>query len=176
MTPPVAPPPASDPAAEPAEPERGYIGFGPSITGDSLINFALVLDGGVKLSDLPLWARGTAAFGEAVDISGEGAFGRAAIGVEGRACISEGVCGFLDLEAGYQTQHWEPTEYRTERTSEHHHGWVVAGRAGVDLGGEHVRLRIGIELSRYRDTFHDVGTPITWIDGGGVSLALVYRI
>jgi len=124
----------------------------------------------VKLPDLPLWVRAAAALGSSFDFEGGGPLRRGGIGVEGRACSSRAACGFLDFEVGYQTEVWESSEWPTE----HHHGAVVAGRAGFDVGGS-VRFRAALEIFRYRHATDSMTSSPEWEGGGSISIGLAYQ-
>jgi len=149
--------------------EHGYLGGGFALSVDHFFNATLGIEGGWKLGDLPLWVRGDAERGGTGDFEGTGPFRRGRLGLETRTG-GPGLCAVGSFEAGYQTQVWAATD----ETTEHHHGAIVTGRVGLDAGGEHLRFRLALEISRYHHV-SDV-LPTEWAGGAGLSMGLVYRL
>jgi hypothetical protein len=164
------PPPPPAPAAPPQHVDPAYITGGILMTVDHLLNAAWLLDGGVRLGDLPIAIHASAAKGGSLDADNAGDFWRLMAGVELRSSAGEGNYGFLDLDLGYQHQTWNPHD---EFEAEEHRGALAAARVGYDAGGEHIRVRATFELYKYHREFVDEMT--TWDTGGGFTLAAGYR-
>jgi hypothetical protein len=168
------PQPLPPPPLPPAPQEHGFIGGGFLLgaTG-SFINAALAVEGGLKLASAPLWIHGFLAKGSSFDFEGGGDLTRGLIGLETRGCSSHGVCGFIAVDVGYQTQVWNSLDEMTE----HHSGMLIGPRAGLDAGGERVRFRFAFEVLRYDhhvDTLN--GEANGWGTSGGFTMTLVYRL
>lgn len=171
----VAQPGVEEPPAPPAPPaprgfvDRGYVSGGLLMTVDHFLNVAWLLDGGVRLAELPIAIHASGARGGALDADSGGEFWRVMAGVELRLSPAHRGYAFLDMDLGYQHQTWgdDPSE------SEVHRGALAAARFGYDGGGEHVRFRATVELYKYHREFVDEMT--TWDTGGGFTLASAYR-
>ncbi len=167
------PPPPSPPSTMPAK-DHGYLGGGALLGfgGGELFQQAFVLEGGLRLGTLPVYAHASGASGGGGDFENTGDFFRALAGLELRQCSGgDGACLVLAMDVGFQTQVYpgDPGEM-----DEHHHGFVGVSRIGVDTGGEHVRFRATVELSQWHDR-SDVAKP-TWQLGVGTSFGLAYRL
>jgi hypothetical protein len=167
---PESPPPPPSPPPAAVHVDHAYVGAGPALGVAAFFTVAMMLEGGVKLPDLPLWVRGAVAAGSSFDFEGGGPLRRGGIGLEGRACSGRVVCGFLDFEVGYQTEVWESSDDPTE----HHHGAIVGGRAGLDVGAS-VRFRAALEIFRYRHASDVMGSSVDWEGGGSISIGLAYQ-
>jgi hypothetical protein len=166
------PPPPPPSAAPPAPVDRAYVSGGLLVTVDHFLNAAWMLDGGVRLGELPIAIHASGAKGGALDADNGGEFWRVMAGVELRSSAAARPRGyaFLDLDLGYQHQTWNPND---EIESEVHRGTLAGARVGYDGGGEHLRVRATFELYRYHREFVDEMT--TWDSGGGFTLAAGYR-
>jgi hypothetical protein len=163
------PPP---PPARPTPPEfvdRVYVTGGLLLTVDHFLNAAWLLDGGVRLSDLPIAIHANAATGGSLDADNGGDFWRVMAGVELRSSTGAAGYAFLDMDLGYQHQTWsdDPSEHEV------HRGPLAGARIGYDAGGEHIRVRATFELYKYHREF--VNEMTTWDSGGGFTLAAGYR-
>src|SRR5688572_15554679 len=158
-------------AAEP-EVDRAYVGGGAGLAYDHFFNAFLGVEGAVRIGSLPLWARGSLAWGGAGDFAGGGDFRQVRAGLEAHRCSSRAACFVVGLDAGMQWQTWSDDIDMTE----HHEGWLVGGRAGIDAGGESLRFRLSVELYRYARTSDVAALPDAATRGGGLSLAIVHRL
>ena len=167
---PPAPPP---PPATPAFVDHAYVAGGTLLTVDHFLNAAWMVDGGVRLGDLPLAIHASAATGGSLDADNGGDFWRVTAGIEARSHAMGYGYTFLDLDLGYQHQTWgDPDPVANE--FEVHRGGLAIARVGYDVGGDHVRFRAAFELYKYHREFVDEMT--TWDTGGGFTLGLAYRI
>jgi hypothetical protein len=164
---PPAPPP---PPAPPAFIDHAYVNGGLMFTVDHFLNAAWLVDGGVRLGDLPIAIHASAATGGSLDADNGGDFWRFMAGVELRSSAGARGYTFLDLDLGYQHQTWNPHD---EFEAEVHRGSLACARIGYDGGGEHIRVRAAFELYKYHREFVDEMT--TWDTGGGFTLAAGYR-
>ena len=141
------------------------------VGADRFAHAALTLEGGVKVPNTPLWIHGMAATGNATDFEGGGPYNRVLAGIETRSCSSIYLCLSLDLDAGYQTLTWsgDPGD-----ADEHYEGMALAGRIGIDTGGEHVRFRAALEIVTVHD--HSNVTPLAWDSGAGLALGIAYQM
>jgi len=151
----------AQPASEVQE-ERGFVGGGMGLGADTFLNGSFVLEGARKIPHQPLWLRGSAAVGGSLDAEGSGNYLRGLVGLETRSCRSTGgVCGFIDLDAGYQAE------------DKLHHGVVAGPAVGFDAGDEHLRYRFALELHGY----HDDDQPMsTWMLAPGFTMTVAYRL
>jgi hypothetical protein len=165
------PPPPPAPAEPPPFVDHPTLAGGTHVSLDHFLNGALMLEGMIPLPRLPIAIHASASTGGSVDADNGGDFWRMTVGVEARQCSDVGNCTFVGLDLGFQHQTWaddDPSE------SEEHQGPVIAGRIGVDVGGEHVRFRGAFEIYRYRREFVDQMTTTQY--GGGFTMALAYRL
>jgi len=164
------PPTPPPPVTKPPPVDRAYVTGGLLLTVDHFLNAAWLLDGGVRLADLPIAIHANAAKGGSLDADNGGDFWRLMAGVELRSSMTPGGYAFLDLDLGYQHQTWNPHD---DFEAEEHRGALAGARIGYDTGGEHIRVRATFELYKYHREFVDEMT--TWDTGGGFTLAAGYR-
>jgi hypothetical protein len=107
-----------------------------------------------------------------MDFEGGGDFLRGLVGVETRSCFVPGACVVLGLDAGTQRATWSSGD--ESDPEEHHRGTVLAGRIGIDAGGDRVRFRGGMEVLRVRNSSNVTETE--WTGGIGFSVGLAYRL
>jgi hypothetical protein len=155
----------------PPPPPVGFVGVGLTVTGDRYLNGAYLLEGGLKIPQVPLWGRGLAGRGGSIESDWGGDFTKLMLGVEARTCTrSYGACAFVGVDVGYQEQ------LVTGNSDEHfHEGWVVGTRWGGSVGGR-IRFRPAVDVYWYRD--EDVSDPedgVRWRRGCGITLAVVYE-
>lgn len=115
--------------------------------------------------------------GGAMDFEGNGDYLRGLVGVETRGCSTAGgLCGFVDLDAGYQYQTWDNDEAMDR---ERHHGLILGPSFGLDAGGEHTRFRLALELRGYHHTGeypNSTDTEANWQLSAGLVATVVYRL
>jgi hypothetical protein len=151
--------------------DSGFLGAGVVVGVDRFIHAAVTLEGGIKLPDVPLWVHAVAATGGAGDFEGGGPYKRLLGGIETRSCSSIYLCLSLDLDAGYQSVTWVGD---TGDPDEHYKGMALAGRIGIDTGGEHVRFRAALEIITVHDR-SNVTSP-AWDSGAGLAIGLAYQM
>ena len=168
-------PPRPHVAAPEVQEERGFVGGGMGLGADIFLNGSFVLEGARKIPHQPLWVRGSAAAGGSLDVEGSGHYLRGLVGLETRACRSSGgVCGFVDLDAGFQGQTWHGNEPEDDEV---HHGFVGGPAIGFDAGDEHVRYRFALELHGYRDDDRAMSTlRDDWVFAPGFTMTVAYRL
>jgi hypothetical protein len=155
--------------------DRGYLGGGAGLALDHFFNSYLDLEGAVRVASLPLWIRGNAAAGNAFDFQGGGSFRRLRIGLETRTCTGGGGgCLIVGFDAGHQTQTW--SDDSDDLMDEHHAGWVLGPRFGLDAGGDSIRFRLALDVYKYLRTSDVDGVADASQGGVGLSLALVHRM
>jgi hypothetical protein len=165
---------SDEPPRPPAPPvpapriDRAFLGTGLMLGLDHFIDGAMLLEGGVRLGTWPVWAHAIGAAGGAMDFEGTGEFRRAVAGIEVRPGAG---AGFIDLDAGYQSQTWSDGDVMDD---EHHHGPLLQARFGVDVGGENLRVRAALELGEYHR--HSDVEPTAWTRSFGAVLVLAYRM
>lgn len=164
-------PAISAPTIKPPDSERGFVGGGVMLGGDHFFNAAWVVEGAIRIPNTPLWARGQGATGGTGDFEGTGDFKRGMVGIEGRSCATQGLCGYLGLDVGYQTQTWNGDEM-----TEHHEGLLVGPRGGLDVGGETVRFRLGLQLYKYHHHDDFAGSQPAWQGGGDLTMMVAVRL
>lgn len=83
--------------------KSGYVGLGVELGGQRDIKAGSMIDGGLQLSDTPLYIHARYAHGIS---GGNGSYDQVRVGLEARACSrSEWFCGFTGLDIGYQKDH-----------------------------------------------------------------------
>jgi hypothetical protein len=137
---------------------------------DHFLNFAWLVEGGVRVPGTPIALRVSGAKGGSIDADNGGDMWRATAGLEVRSCVGCYASMLLGVDAGYQHQTWG--QYPETET---HRGPLVGGHIGVDAGTYHFRARAAFELYSYRREF--VEQDMTeWQPGVGFTAALGYRI
>jgi len=169
---------ASTAHADPAPEATRYLQTSVLVGGAAPVvgpNALLAVDGGYRLGSSPLWFHAVAAYGPAADDQGTGSDEHLRVGVEARACRRDGLaCAMVGLDAGAQQGVWRSSDAdRTETVT----SVVVVPRIGVDAGGEHIRVRAGLELAEgiaRNETVHMAGTDTTSTGSGptGIELGL----
>ncbi|MEO7095395.1 MAG: hypothetical protein ABI175_19215 [Polyangiales bacterium] len=164
------PPPPSPPSAL-EEIDRGFVAGGVLVGGDNFLHGAFTAEGGIRIARAPVWLHVAAMKGNAFDFAGGGDYERFTGGVEERGCSSPGACLVLGFDVGIQRSTWMSVD---EDPVEHHHGPIVAGKLGLDAGGDHVRFRAILEIVAERDASNVA--PTEWHAGLGLGLGLAYRL
>ena len=155
----------------PTEPTT-YLQIGAMIGGENAGDYwAGTLDAGLRLGHTPLWAHGQIAIGDAVNRDGqygggtdEGVYRSLRGGLELRGAVP-GTHGWLGGYAGVDVG-YHSLDVTEANMSVHASSAVVVLRGGLDLGGEHVRVRPGFEV-----------TPLASAGGEGfvVNTAVAYQ-
>ncbi|HSN30228.1 MAG TPA: hypothetical protein VLT45_28265 [Kofleriaceae bacterium] len=161
------PPPDAPAAPSPPSPASpGFVGAGVVIGAGHLLHAAWGLEGAVAIPGTDLFVRVAGQRGGALDFEGTGSFWRAGAGVELHAGV-----WLLGVDAGYQHETW--TDSDPMGTSETHYGLVVGPRAGLDVGGERVRVRASLALFEYHHASNVA--PTRWEGALDLALGLAYR-
>jgi hypothetical protein len=162
-----------------AEPDRYVVGAG--VMGGEP-GMALALEAGMRLGSTPLFAHALVAHGGSEaranytltywDIDGSLLHARA--GLEARGCRSSAFCGFVGIDGGYQSAvYFESDESMI--VDQRDQGPIIHSRAGLDLGGEHLRFRVSLDFQeRYgsASTYHQDQWDDVWLG----SAMLAYRM
>ncbi len=107
------------------------------------LNALVAVQGGYRLWH-NLWLHGEAGYGHAQDDQGGGSNMQLHAGLESRPCIVRGiVCAVVGADLGYAQGSWVSDLARDQMESVS--ALVAVPRLGLDLGGDHVRVRLGIE-------------------------------
>ena len=138
--------PSTEPKSEPKvdRVQTGYIASGVMLAADQGLVGAVMIEGGHRLGDGPLWLhveaeRGAAGGVDEPTYRGNYAAGRA--GVEARSCVLDGVlCGMAGLDLGVRH-----VDYMAEYDQANDTGAIVVPRIGLDVGSKHLRLRPGLD-------------------------------
>lgn len=126
-------------AAAPAP--QAYVSVGGMAGMDGFLSAQVAAEAGYHLNGA-LWLHGLAATGGVGDDQGSGPVSQARGGVEARTCRASGIaCAYAGLDVGYQNMSWESHDGMVE----HHSDAIANLRVGVDVGGQHVRVRSGLE-------------------------------
>ena len=160
------PPPPSAPFVE-----RGFFGGGAAWSVGKFFQQALAIEGGVRVTDLPLWVHGLAAFGNGGDFDRGGTSWRTVAGLELRQCSSAGgACLLLGIDLGFQSERWSVPGGMDEI----HRGFFGASRIGIDTGGKHVRFRAEVGLTQFDD--HSNVAITKWDLSFATSVGVAYRL
>lgn len=160
-------------AAPQGAPET-YVAVGAMLGMDELLDGQVAVDGGYHLRG-SLWAHALVGTGIVGDDQGGGPVHQGRFGIEARRCTAPKglLCGYTGVDLGYQTATWHSNEGNS--MDEHHDDAIGVVRAGLDIGGDHVRVRPGVELYDLlvgSDTYsHAPGM----IMGLNATLAVAYR-
>jgi hypothetical protein len=167
------PPPSPPPAATAPRAERYGIGLGLVLGGGGPRSWrygAWTLEAGVAILREPVRVRVrgfTNLAGGTLESDGSGEFKRYGGGVEVRYCTaSDGLCGFADVDAGYQALTLEDDAGRLVRADR---GLLVGPRLGIEAGGA-LRFRAAVEVYRQR-TSEAVGSFTI----GGLALGAMFQ-
>jgi hypothetical protein len=107
------------------------------------LNALVAVQGGYRLWH-GLWLHGEAGYGHAQDDQGGGNNMELHAGLESRPCIARGiVCAVVGADLGYAHGAW--VSDRAQDQMESVTALVAVPHLGLDLGGDHVRVRLGIE-------------------------------
>jgi hypothetical protein len=122
-----------------------YVGTGLMAGADLGVDGQLNVEGGHRI-DGGKWLHLVAASGWAGDDQGGGAIHQARAGIEGRSCTApRGIlCAFAGADLGYQSYTWHADAYHMS-PDEPHHDAIGVLRVGGDIGGQHVRVKTGLE-------------------------------
>ncbi|MBL8623102.1 MAG: hypothetical protein JNK64_17430 [Myxococcales bacterium] len=151
----------------PAATETGqtYVAALTSASVDQFIAFDAGAEVGTRLAG-PWWGHGSLRVGQAGDSEGSGSHFELRVGAEHQGCnVTGSVCHLVGLDLGFQASTWEK-----EDMHERHNGPLIAPRLGLDLGGDHLRLRLALEARGY------VSAAGGAIPGLGLSAGLAYRL
>ena len=123
---------------------------------------ALTMELGHQLGHGPLGIHVMTAFGGPFrEPGGFGIFAAAQAGLEARACVSEGLCGFAGVDAGVRYfDNADGFNREMNVTSA-----IVVPRVGLDFGTKKLRVRPGIEKivdGRNNDLAGTVGVALVW--------------
>ncbi len=165
------PPPPPAAAVRPATP-AAFVGATGGMAWGNWLEAALSVEGAHVIPGTQLFAHASATVGGDGDggWEGSGNFYRGLVGLQ-TWCTGSDTCTFAGADVGYQLLTWSESP---GEMVENHHGFVVAGRIGIDAGGEQLRFRAAIELAEFRD-HSDVAGP-QWDTDLGFSLGLAYRM
>jgi hypothetical protein len=145
----------------------GYLATGGGASLDRFLHLGVHLEGGRRLGDTLLFARGQVSSGMSGDSaeSRHGTFRQARAGLEARDCLDDGwLCGFTGLDLGYARERlMVPYADDASGGITNVTGLAAVPRLGFD-GGTNVRVRVSLELP-----IHDAG-----VVGGGASLGFGY--
>lgn len=131
----------------------GYVGLGVELGGQRDLKAGAMIDGGLRLSDSPLYLHARYAHG----LSGDrGSYDQVRVGLEARKCSSnEWFCGFAGLDVGYQADHVVSDKFCIKGDNgggcEGAHmetmarDFLLVPRAGVEVG-KRVKWRTSVEL------------------------------
>jgi hypothetical protein len=156
---------ADEVSAPPAAPSATYVSALTAASVDQFIAFDAGAELGTRLAGA-WWGHGSLRLGQAGDAEGSGGHFEVRVGAEHQACNASGaVCRVVGLDLGFQASTWEK-----EDMHEKHNGPLVAPRLGLDVGGDHLRLRLALEARAY------VSATGGAIPGLGVSAGLAYRL
>jgi hypothetical protein len=128
------------------------------------IVFGETVEGGVQLDHGPLWAHAMVVTGSAggVDEISSGSILQLRAGVEARSCVENRIACFVGgVDAAYSHTQYMGDNGDSDRAI----GDLIIPRVGLDVGGNHLRFRPGIEL----------GFDSKGIDQGAVSAAVAYQ-
>ena len=126
---------------------------------------AFTVEAGRRLGTTPLWVHGMLVDGETGGIDEPSTTGRqlqARAGIEARGCVAMQLCAIAGVDAAvahgdYMAEYDYDNGNRTDV--------LAIGRVGLDVGGEHLRLRPGIEL----------GSGVRGIEQFALTGALAYQ-
>jgi hypothetical protein len=108
-------------------------------------NLMAAVDGGFRLGGGPAWLHTALSWGSTGDDQGPGSNLQLRAGIEGRTCWwHDRTCTVGGIDAGYQRGRWSDRNDPTHNESVN--ALVAIPRLGVDLGGRHLRARMGLEL------------------------------
>ena len=145
---------------------QGSLGVGVLASSDSFLNLGVALEGTLPLGAAPVWLHALVATGKSGDAEGTGDFKQGRAGAELRSCTSRGgACLLVGGDVGLQRETWSKN-----MEDETHTGLIVGPRAGLDAGGEHLRLRASLELLAFHDGYLE-----RWRSSPGATVALAYR-
>jgi hypothetical protein len=156
---------ADDASPPPAAASQTYVSALTSASVDQFIAFDVGAEVGTQLAPA-WWGHGSLRVGQAGDAEGSGSHLELRVGAERLGCNASGaVCRLVGLDLGFQASTWEKEDMR-----EKHDGPLIAPRLGLDLGGDHLRLRLAIEARAY------VSAAGGTVPGLGLSAGLAYRL
>lgn len=159
------------PAAAPAD----YVSVGAMFGGDGFLDGQIAVEGGHHLQGA-WWLHGLAATGLVADDQGGGPIAQARAGIEARTCTAPKrlLCAFGGADVGHQTITWHSHEGSS--MDEHHDDAIASLRAGLDLGGDNLRLRPGLETYHvlYGSDVTNGHAPLSLI-GFNLTLGVAYQ-
>lgn len=156
---------ADEASPPPATTSQTYVSALTSASVDQFIAFDAGAEVGTRLAPA-WWGHGSLRVGQAGDAEGSGGHFELRAGAEHQRCSASGaVCRLVGLDVGFQASTWEK-----ENMHEKHNGPLIAPRLGLDLGGDHLRLRLAIEARAY------VSAAGGAVPGLGLSAGLAYRL
>jgi hypothetical protein len=144
-------------AADAPAPNATYISVGGNMGGiDGFITLGGALEVGHQIKDSPVVVHAAFATGGAGKLfaTGDGYFQQLRAGADLRGCTRSGVlCAFAGMDLAYQHVEYSGTEddwfgdSEPTMTTADDSRMVGIGRAGLDIGGEHIRWRPGFEMA-----------------------------
>lgn len=155
-------------ATKAAKPTQGYLGVGGSLGVQRAIMGGMSIDGGTRMGDTPLFARGQLTGGKS---GTDGSFVQLRGGVEARGCAFRNlVCAFGGIDAGYQRDHVIDDQlFSNEQTEIDAHDLVLIPRAGIEAGTK-IRLRTALELPLYKRLDQNDDNAMDSQAGAGLAL------
>lgn len=155
-------------ATKDATPSQGYLGVGGSLGVQRAIMGGMSIDGGKRIGETPLFARGQLTGGKS---GTDGSFVQLRGGVEARGCVLRNlVCAFGGLDAGYQRDHViDDLIFSNEQTEIDAHDLVVIPRVGLEAGTK-IRLRTALELPLYKRLDRNDDNAMDSQAGAGLAL------
>ena len=106
-----------------------------------IVDAALAIEGGYRLSSGPVWAHGAVPYGGIGDDGGSGSLVHLRAGAEARSCTAAWLCGVVGADLG--VEHADVTfDSMTSTVTE----LVATPRIGVDVGTR-IRARLALEPS-----------------------------
>jgi len=177
-------------AARDARADRGHDGapratvaLSPSLGGLTALQATgmLALDASWRTEDPDWWVRGEAATGStwAID-EGSGSLYELRAGLEHRVHACGGGCLYYGVDVAFVSGELRDLPDQWQLT-----GGLAIPRGGIDVGGDRVRFRVGVELPLGLGNVHDVepdlvvpvdSTRTRFVDGFALTTALVVAI
>jgi hypothetical protein len=160
--------------------ERRFLGGGFVTSFEGHVLAGLALEGATRIPRRPLWIRASFARANIVQLlpdTPSGVHYRGSIGFEAHSCASPAVCALTGVELGY---------YHERRTADHemqydegyNYGARGGARLGLDLGGQNLRFRFALGVSKVyrqrddlaRDLARDLTTSVDLTLGLGMRM------
>lgn len=121
----------------------GYVGIGGAVVAAEGPGTAgVVVEGGLRLGAMPVFARGMLEAGAAATVFEDGSYRAGRVGLELRHRWL-----FLGVDAGVRTIRLDYTDDAGMTTTTRDREALIAPRAGIDVGRARLRGRFAVELS-----------------------------